>query len=583
MADTGGNLVGGLADSPRAIEAAIEYGQNAPLTNEAVVTAGSTAVDVTQATARQARENPATFAAETALSFGAGAVAGRGLGAAGRASRRASTRVGGTKIDPTDLTNERTIRYAEGDITDADAQFPGAVDADLYETDPAASVRQQADEFTPEEIEERFDEAGVDDGTDLKKAVDRNPEGPALGRGNTGLETREGTYESPGGFAGPELSPNFLRLGGGRAGFSMRPGLPDFGSNPTGVIVRTDVKNPDADTLDEFNQELLDAEGETTARTKPADEVNTGEAEAVIPPEARFAPVRGGVGSQLRSRLGIGSDFYTVIDGQPVRLQPAAAPDLVSSDSRRSFFTEDRGQVPGGGRRGGSSVSSPIVGDTRRVSDLRTRGDPGTDRPLPVLPVDSPAPSEASASSEEDSSSSSYSPAESATTNDVIAESAIVEDENPGSSSRVSEQETGGSGVGSDSSSRRTGGQSRDRETLAADVEDAGESLTGEMETSRGQGGSARDNTPPSSQLQPTSSGVGVGPRYSMQTGAPSIDLQRGIQMGGGLLTALEATSTTPTGSGDGSRPPLRQDTEETSDEGVWRFDKGYNRPDEQL
>lgn len=388
VADAGGNLASdALAGAPRAIEGTTEFVQNAPLSQQSVVTAGSTGVDVAQATARSARQNPATFAAETALSFGAGAAGGRALGTAGRAARQSSTRIGGTRIDPNDLVNEQTLRYAEGDINDPEAQFPGAADEELYQTDPAESVRQQAGEYTPEEIEQRFDEAGVDDGTDLKKAVDTNPEGPAVGRGNTGLETREGSYESPGGFAGPELSPNFLRVGDRSPDFSLRPGLPDFGSDPTGVVVRTDVENPDADTIDEFNQELLDAEGETTARTKPAGEVNPGEAEAVIPPEAEFAPVRGGLGSRARSRLGVGSDFYTEINGQPVRIQTAADPDLVGDSGRRRFFGDgdDRGQVTApDGRRSGD------VGDPQRLSELRRRGDPGTDRPLPFAGGTSP-------------------------------------------------------------------------------------------------------------------------------------------------------------------------------------------------
>jgi len=378
-ADAFGGAAAGGAALPRATESGVEFAQNAPLNLETARTAGTVGVETARSQAKLAVNEPVEFATGAGLSYVTGAAAGRVAGSAARRGRSASTRIGGEYIEPTDLTNEQTVRFYESGDAGADARFPGAVDDDLYQTDPAAAVRQQADEFTPDRLESLFGEAGVDDATDLKKAIEVNPEGPEVGRGNTGLATQEGSYESPGSFAGPELSPNFLGLNEGRS-FSLRPGLPDTGSNPTGVVVRTEVRNADSSTLDEFNRELLDAEGDTTARTKPASEANPGEAEAVIPPEAEFAPVRsGGIFSGVRNRLGIGSDFYTRIDGQNVELQPVADPDLIDSRGSRSFLGENRGQAPAG-----RDAPSATVGDTRQLSEFRRVGDAGTDRPLPT-------------------------------------------------------------------------------------------------------------------------------------------------------------------------------------------------------
>ncbi|MFW5903594.1 MAG: hypothetical protein ACOCS7_02535, partial [Halolamina sp.] len=300
-----------------------DRGRAAEVTDETIETAEETAE---YAAANPAQAGGALFGG--AVWAGPASVAtGSALSSGARAARGRVRTAGGTRIDPGDLTNQRTVRYFGGEIDDPDARFPGAQDPDLYRSDPAEAVRRQADEFTPDEVTERFAEAGVDEGTVLKKGLDVEPEGPGRGRAARGFESAPGEtladfdYETPGAFVGPELSPNFLGVGE-RGATSLRPGLPDLGDSPTGVLIRTDVENPRASTLEEFNQEMVDRAGETTARTKPASEINTGEIEAVIPPGSEFTDIGGGPVRNTLRNFGIGSDFYTEVGGERVPLRP---------------------------------------------------------------------------------------------------------------------------------------------------------------------------------------------------------------------------------------------------------------------
>ena len=326
-----------------------------------------------------ARTNPGVLVG--AIGTGVAASAATGI-AAGGALRTVSGRartVGGTRIDADDLVNPQTRKFYEGEVDDADARFPGAADEDLYQSDPADAVQQQADEFTPDALEEDV-YGGTGEDAVLFKALDVEPDGPRTGRAASGLETREGDYESPGAFVGPELSPNFLRLPD--ADFSYRPGLPSTGSTPTAVAIRTDVEEPDARTLDEFNDELLDRAGETTARTKPPAAVNPDEIEAVIPGEATFRDaIGGGPGRNTLRRLGIGSDYYTEIDGQRVPIR-AVEPDG-GSGAGLGLLDDDRAQV------GAGSGKRPAFRD-RQLGELSRRADRPTDRPFPGVGGSSP-------------------------------------------------------------------------------------------------------------------------------------------------------------------------------------------------
>ena len=355
--ETAQNTPGALADDPSS------FAQTATIFGR----------DAGQAMVDEAQENPVEFASGAAFGYVTGAAAGRAVGQAGRVARDRYRTAGGERIDPEDLADPDVIRHADTDGAEGQL-FPDADNPDLYKTDPAEAVRRQADEYTPETIDEFFADQGVGEGTTLTKALKTEPDGPGTGRSDTGFTSApdevDGNfdYETPGSFFGPELSPNFLRIDGGDASFSFRPGLPDFGNRPTGVLARTDVENPDTDNLQAFNQELMDNVGDTTAYTKPADEVNVGEIEAVVPPGAEFAPIRsGGPATDLARRAGYGADFYTEVGGRRVPLRTVAPADR----------TPDADGGSGGlfGERGGSGESFDYY--------VESPGEP-VDRPLPL-------------------------------------------------------------------------------------------------------------------------------------------------------------------------------------------------------
>jgi len=289
-----------------------------------------------EALVERARADPTraagSLAGEVVLGYGvgrgAGFVARRGVG-------RART-FGGTHVDLDEFTNPETVAYfndPDADVGD-EARFPGAEDPDLHESDPAEAVRQQADEYTPAPIREDFEAAGVEEGVVLKKGIETEPEGEGTTRvpldTGRGFRTEEGGYESPGGFAGPELSPYFL--GVGQRSYSLRPGFPGLGGRPTGVLARTDVENPDADTMGAFNRELVEQRAaETTAVTKPANAANPGEIETVIPPGATFRAIDSATSGG--NRFGFGTGYYTTVRGRRVPLRLIAPDDDVDTDA----------------------------------------------------------------------------------------------------------------------------------------------------------------------------------------------------------------------------------------------------------
>jgi len=294
----------------------------------AATTVGQAGSQVTQA----AKQDPVGFGAQllggAAGGLLTGTAASRAIGTGVRKGVDIKRTAGGEKIDVEDLTNKETVDSFEGKTNDPDARFPGANDPDLYKSDPEQAVRRQADEMTPKQIEEQFQKAGVEEGTTLKKGIETDPKGP----GTRGFQTQEGGYESPGAFVGPELSPNFLGISG-ESSYSLKPGLPDFGNKPTGVLAKTDVEAPEADGLTGLREEIIERSGETTAVTKPAGQVNTGEIEAIIPPGAQFTNI--GDSGVLR-RVGIGSDYYTEVSGRrvPLRLvKPEGDADIDASDA----------------------------------------------------------------------------------------------------------------------------------------------------------------------------------------------------------------------------------------------------------
>ncbi|WP_436910307.1 hypothetical protein [Halosimplex marinum] len=396
LAGAGVEAAAGVAQAPAFADTAVEMATQAPgeVREEGAVdvaqAVGRLGLVTGQETVRSIRENPvesgAAVAGAAAISAGTGTALGRG----GRIVRDRVRTVGGPRLDLEDVTQEAVARYQRTGGTEGE-RFPGAEDPDLYQTDPAEAVRQQADQ--PEAVQDLFD----DDGTILTKALGVEPEGPGRGRAAQGFQSGPGEsleefdYETPGSFVGPDLSPNFLDVEGRSAGFSLRPGLPDLGSQPTGLLVRTDVENPDADTLDDFNQEMIDRGGDTTAVTKPADEVNPGEVEAIVPPGAEFRDVGGGPLRNLARRLGVGSDAYTVVQGRRVPLRGVVPDDVDADTPPRRFGFDDRAQadIPDG------PDTRPAF--TGTIDELAGSRRPGTDRPAPIVPADGggDAPSEA--------------------------------------------------------------------------------------------------------------------------------------------------------------------------------------------
>ncbi|WP_435067693.1 hypothetical protein [Haloplanus sp. C73] len=354
--------------------------------NTAVVGASALAVgrETGESIATNARTDPTQFAGSIAGEAIIGGAAGRGLGMAARRTADRARTAGGTEIDLGQVTNPQTMAYYRGESDAEDATFPGADDPPLYESDPPEAVRRQSERYTPTVIEDQFEQAGVTEGADLKKAIETEPDGPGasdsrIGTG-TGFRTQEGDYESPGGFFGPELSPYFFEMG--ERSYSPVPGLPSMGGRPTGVVARTDVAAADVDTMDEFNSRLRDEwAGSTTARTKPpgTDDFNTGEAEVVVPPGADFRAVDGVASGG--NRFGLGTNFYTEVEGRRVPLRLVAPEDQVDTGPSGAVPDTDVGAQPLESyyRAAGDSVDRPAPTPSSPTSPAPSRGMSGGD------------------------------------------------------------------------------------------------------------------------------------------------------------------------------------------------------------
>jgi len=345
-------------------------GENPAETAEtATVVAGETTAEAGKALATSARQNPAgtlgMITGGVVTGLGTGALASRGIYRVGRRFKTRTSSVGGEDIDAEELTSEEVLEGEE--------RFPSSDDPEATREDPAEQIIDQAEENTPTEIEQQFEEAGVEGDADLKKTLDQEPEGPGDKRTAQGLSTPEQgselaeQYETTGTSAGPELSPNFLGLDS-TPDYSLRPGIPRFGNQPTAVVVRTDVENPDARTVDEFDQELrrADEAGDPTALAIRSEFDNddfdpVAEAEAQFPPGTDFVDVGSGPVRDRLRRLGIGSDFRTDIDGNRIPIRTVAPEGEVDGGTRtlRDLLDDDRAQA-GTGTAGTSRVSRDI-------------------------------------------------------------------------------------------------------------------------------------------------------------------------------------------------------------------------------
>jgi len=348
-------------------------------------------VEGTVETAEFFSENPSevgTVASGFVFAGPAAVGTGAALRRTAQVTRDRVRTAGGEYISPEDLTQQSVLE-------DGGDTFPGIREEyrDTFDRDEAEAIRQQAADSTPEEIQEQFDEAGVESGADLVKALDVEPEGPRSGRGAQGFETPDAdteaaaAYETQGTSLGPDLSTYFLGTSE-RSRVSLTPGIPDPGGSPTAVIARTDVEESRATSTREFDQELQDLEGETTTRTVSPEFEDFNpveEAEVQAPPGAQFTDVGAATGGPVRNlarRAGIGSDFYTEVSGRRVPLRTVADPDDVDvsgGGALRAFREDDRGQL-GGSRDGGGSFA------TQSLEELSERGRRPVDRPAPVSP-----------------------------------------------------------------------------------------------------------------------------------------------------------------------------------------------------
>ena len=350
-------------------------------------------------------ENPDVTTGALAGAVATGAALPSGGLAVPRAARRGVSRVrtlGSRRVPETDTTQGRTARVFDPDVPDepTGARFPGATDRQKYQERPAAAIREQAQRNDPDVIRERFDEAGVEETAetaDLYKAVETEPDSSGRGVGgfrSPEVEARDAaeTYEVESGtFFGPDLSPNFFRTNFGEPEVRLRPGIPRLGDRPTAFAARGRVREPEADDIRGLERELQSAD-DPVFRTKPADDINPDEAEAVLPEGTELADIgnRGAVESAAR-RLGIGSDFSVKIGNRRIPLRPVADPELTNGgDSRvRQLLADDRGQAGAGSADGGDLIAPRryTVGGRRRPASR------AVDRPLPAVgaPADSPA------------------------------------------------------------------------------------------------------------------------------------------------------------------------------------------------
>lgn len=322
-------------------------------------------VDAGAATARYFQEHPrelGRLGGAVAIGGGASIAGGIALGRGLRLARGLYRTRGARYVAPEEFTNPATLRVAEGRATGAEAaryRFPPFDPEELRTFGPAGAFRRQSQRYAPDAIVE---ELGDDAGAIAKRAMDVEPEGPRPGT----YQTQAGGYEAPGAFVAPELSPNFLRIGGRQGRISLLPGLPDLGGRPTGIVTRVPVREPPASvrSLEEFADYLEAQSGRATAYTKPRGEVAAGEAEAVVPPGAVFE--------------GTGGRYFTTVAGQrvPIRTYRAAGIDV----------DVDTGDVA----RAADRVDDVVRGDRYTIEQLSRLSRPvraPVDRPLPYVPV----------------------------------------------------------------------------------------------------------------------------------------------------------------------------------------------------
>jgi hypothetical protein len=316
-----------------------------------------------------------------------------------------------------DVMGSDVRRYYDPDA-DGGTRFPPARDQEQFSESQRAAMLEQAREFTPDVVRERFAEQGATEGAVLKKAMDVEPEGPAtrsvagqrVSRSGGGFEAPPSdtdlaeAYETAGASLGPELSPYFLGVNAAESRFSLVPGLPSMGARPTGVLARTDVEETSARNVRELNEELLEREGEATPQTLSPDEATPVEAEVLAPPGAQFRDIGGGFTRKALRRAGIGSDFRVEIGNRRIPLRPVVPDDggPDTPDQLTQFGFDNRGQTTLSGFGDGLAFRQ------RRLEEITGRLRQPVDRPVPLPPVGRSGRSSKSEPSSADSGRSSF-------------------------------------------------------------------------------------------------------------------------------------------------------------------------------
>jgi hypothetical protein len=397
-ADFGVELLAAGAQAPALADTAVEIPTNFPgvaqeqgaeYTGQQLYNLGAWS---TQAGIRRGRAKPVRTGAAAAAGIITGIYGGRLAGKVGRKARDRYRTFG--SVDVTDDVMGRDVRRYIDTEGDEGRRFPpartesGDVPSQREFIDRQKQIlRSQAERKTPDVVEERFARRGYTEGAVYKKTLDVEPEGPRTARASRGFETPDpesdlaGAYETVGTSMGPEVSPYFFGVNARRS-FSLRPGLPDFGGKPTGILARTDLDTTDARYVDELNEELLDREGDATPVTLSPDQASPGEAEVLAPPGATYRDIGGGVTRNVARRFGFGSDFRVEIGGRRVPLRPVVPEGDVDATGPTVF---------GRGTRGQADLTGPDAGDgvafRGSLDELARRGGRPVDRPFPTVPV----------------------------------------------------------------------------------------------------------------------------------------------------------------------------------------------------
>lgn len=286
------NVAEALGNTPDAVES--EGTGAAAETGTAVVR------ETTDATLDAAASDPAGTFGTIAAGFGASRAAGAALGRVDTGLAVARRRAGGNEeFDPTETTNPETVGFFEGDNTNADAEFPG------FRPEEGESFvdafERQAEEFTPDAVDEQFPEDAPGVTTVNTAEADSSP--PADGF-DVAREGRGQPDDPVGGlFVSPELSP-FNVLDASDRGGSFSPGIP-FVNRRRGQATMTrqpidrlpdDVGNEGTtrrgpDDAGDETRALRERAGEPRAFVRSPENLNPGEAEAIVPPETEFVPV----------------------------------------------------------------------------------------------------------------------------------------------------------------------------------------------------------------------------------------------------------------------------------------------------